>query len=217
VKIARRNDGWLQTPTTFEIQVTQQGISFAVERRYNEFVQLEEQLRPQLPHLPPMPPKSLVIRRLNPNFLDARQKLLGELLDAALEVDPMILIPALRVFLGLDKDMSDAWTECSTDSEDMVDAVATSSYQCAEPGCMMRFDDERSFECHMKFAHLSECQVCREWEVVPDMNFVRQPLSPTQANQATDLSEPADEEQVDNERDAMQWSQNGVGMNFAGG
>jgi len=117
VKIVGRNDGWLHKPTTFEILVTGQGTEFAVQRRYKEFLELEGALRPQFPDLPVMPPRSYVVRRINPNFLDARQKHLAELLDAALAADPTISVPALRAFLGLDKDSSDTWSDCSLDLE----------------------------------------------------------------------------------------------------
>jgi len=126
-KIVRRNDGWLQRPTTFEIQVTGEGSSFAVQRRYNDFLELEEQLRHNefwdVSGLPSMPPRSFVVRRLNPSFLDARQKHLGELLEAALARDPKFSTPALRVFLGLDKNVAYASTDCSTDLGDSSDSL----------------------------------------------------------------------------------------------
>lgn len=129
VKIVRRNDGYLLVPTTFEIQVTRQGFSFVVKRRYNDFLELEVQLRPQLPDLPSMPPRSFVVRRLNPSFLVDRQKELDDFLDAAVKEDPSFSAPALREFVGLDKNMSyaAAWTDCSADLEQSGPSISPPS------------------------------------------------------------------------------------------
>lgn len=108
VKIVGRNDGWLQKPTTFLIQVTGHGTPFAVKRRYKEFLELEATLRPQFPGLPSMPPKGFAVRRLSPGFLDSRQRRLDDLLDAALAMDPVVSNPAFRVFLGLAKNTPQA-------------------------------------------------------------------------------------------------------------
>lgn len=183
VKIVGRNDGWLQKPTTFEIHVKRQGNSLVVKKRYNDFFDLAEQLRPHLPDLPTMPPRSFVVRRLNPRFLEARQKQLSDLLEAAIALDPTISAPALKSFLGLDKGLSDEWTDCSTDLEQSAtsddslvfnidndknssdtwtdsdlehsaDSSATSVFECAH--CFessQTFADRRSLICHMKFVH----------------------------------------------------------------
>lgn len=134
VKIVGRNDGWLQTPTTFDIQVTEEGSTFVVRRRYSDFSKLAAALGNKFQDLPSMPPKSFVVMRLNPSFLDTRQQCLAELLDAAVAADPTIAAPALRSFLGLE---NDEWTDCSVldsasshdwsdfDSEDEQEHVAT--------------------------------------------------------------------------------------------
>lgn len=86
-----------------------------VKRRYNEFLKLEAELRTQMPDLPEMPPRSLVVRRLNPSFLETRQHRLAELLNAALAADPTL--PALRTFLGLDNNASSPCAQCNSTSE----------------------------------------------------------------------------------------------------
>jgi len=160
VKIVGRNDGWMQKPTTFEIQVTEHGSSFAVQRRYKEFLKLEAALRAQFPDLPSMPPRSFVIRRLDPSFLDARERNLSELLEAALLADPTISVPAFRTFLGLEKSMDNACTvHCVEDSMTVCGEV---SGQCANPSvkpafdcalCHQCFQEQRGLECHMRFTH----------------------------------------------------------------
>lgn len=204
VKIVGRNDGYLIEPTTFEIEVIRQGFSFVVKRRYNEFLELEAKLRPQLPDLPSMPPRSFVVRRLNPSFLIDRQKELDEFLDAIVAEDTTICGSALRDFLGLDKNMSYAsgWTDCSnpdleqlelpvpsydglekimadewySDQETSAGSSNPSTsiptiniFECAEPGCLQCFEEERGLHCHMKFCHKWEddqITEAREWEIV---------------------------------------------------
>lgn len=166
VKIVGRNDGWLQ-PTTFEIQVEGQGTQHAVKRRYREFLELEAALRPEFPNLPSMPPRSLVLSRLDPSFLEAREKHLGELLGAAVAADPTISVPALRDFLGLEEDLGSAWTDLaeltaeqpmnSMDMEHSNCSAVSASFECAL--CLQCFQHPRALCCHMKFAH--------GWEQLP--------------------------------------------------
>lgn len=169
VKIVGRNDGWLQ-PTTFEIHVEGQGAQYAVRRRYREFLELEASLRPEFPDLPPMPPRSLVLKSLDPGFLEAREIALGELLDAAVAADPTISVPALREFLGLEKDLGSTWTDLAeptakepldtVDVGQSADTAVSASLQCAL--CLQCFQQSRALDCHMKFAHGWEHLPARE-------------------------------------------------------
>jgi hypothetical protein len=150
IEIVGRNDGWLQKPTTFEIEVVGQGAPFAVQRRYTEFLELEAALRSAFPDLPSMPPRSYVVRRLNPGFLDAREKDLGELLDAAVAADPMISAPALRAFLGLEQGCSDIGN-CEECEQCQSAEELSTSFECAL--CLQCFQHPRALNCHLKFAH----------------------------------------------------------------
>lgn len=161
LQIVERNDGWLQRPTTFDIHVTEKGASFAVQRRYNEFLELEKQLRPQFPELPQMPPRSLIIRRLQPQFLHDRQKSLGDLLAAAVAADPSLSDRALRVFLGLAEDMRNEEIENVSEGpalEQPLEGRTSNTFDCAL--CMQCFDQQNHLDCHMRFTH--------GWERVPE-------------------------------------------------
>lgn len=68
--------------------------------RYSCFARLHSVLRARFPDLPPMPEKSFFRKRLSPDFMAERRRLLEKLLVAAIASDPAISDPDLRQFLG---------------------------------------------------------------------------------------------------------------------
>mmetsp|Transcript_86991 Transcript_86991/g.159234 ORF Transcript_86991/g.159234 Transcript_86991/m.159234 type:complete len:192 (-) Transcript_86991:72-647(-) len=90
----------------FTIRVRNGWSTTKVKRRYSEFVELDQQLRPKMSSLPEMPPKSFMRKLLSPfvldpSFMNERQKGLRTLLEAMVSQDPALRCPELREFLGV--------------------------------------------------------------------------------------------------------------------
>jgi len=91
--------------TLYNIEVNYGGRKWVVERRYNDFVDLDIALMTRANHaiVPRLPPKS-TFRQFCPltadSFMHERQKCLGNYLDGALRADPDLSLPEMRWFLG---------------------------------------------------------------------------------------------------------------------
>merc|ERR1711976_767023 len=98
VKILGRCQATERSYTVFRIQVQLGEKSSVVERRYSEFAALDRQLRPNMPSLPVLPPKSVV---KGFSFMYHREYALGQLLLGMVSLDPQLQNPALRSFLSV--------------------------------------------------------------------------------------------------------------------
>lgn len=91
------------------MKVTGVSGDYDVDRRYSDFVELEERIRDAIPALPPLPPRSLFHKFFRSteksSFLLDRKKRLNEFIQAAVNFDPQLAIRDLRVFLACDRDL----------------------------------------------------------------------------------------------------------------
>lgn len=98
-------DGWsVQSDgvALFSVRISGAGPGRTVLRRYREFRSLDREMRKGRHCLPELPPRSLLRKRLQPGFMEARRRGLTNFLAAAVATDPFCLrTPALRRFLGL--------------------------------------------------------------------------------------------------------------------
>ena len=90
--------------TEYVLLVSCQGKTWRVNRRYRQFDALHQRLRRDAPRvfLPPMPPKQW-FGRLNPDFINQRQRDLQRFIDELLANPRITSMHSFRAFLEVDK------------------------------------------------------------------------------------------------------------------
>jgi hypothetical protein len=92
--------------TEFTIAVRNGWSVISLNRRYSEFAALDKEVRPTMSTLPELPPRSF-FKKLSsslmndPSFMNEREHGLGKVLEAMIDLDPLLRNTALREFLGV--------------------------------------------------------------------------------------------------------------------
>jgi len=111
----------MKEPVFYVIEVTGPGIYHEIDRRFSQFLRLDRKIRSKFPHLPPMPPRSAIMKRILPKFMRTRQEALSRLLEAAVAADPNLSDMDLRSFLGVDYFETDTTlSRCVSDDDTFI-------------------------------------------------------------------------------------------------
>eukprot|EP00747_Dinoflagellata_sp_TGD_P038598 gnl/TRDRNA2_/TRDRNA2_139765_c0_seq1.p1 gnl/TRDRNA2_/TRDRNA2_139765_c0~~gnl/TRDRNA2_/TRDRNA2_139765_c0_seq1.p1 ORF type:complete len:340 (+),score=55.44 gnl/TRDRNA2_/TRDRNA2_139765_c0_seq1:54-1073(+) len=97
--------------TKYSIQVAGPDILHVVRHRYSEFEELDSRVRSCMKNLPPMPPKSFLMKHVLPGFGQDRQEQLDKLLQAMVAQDGQLANPHLRAFLRVPLESTSASPE----------------------------------------------------------------------------------------------------------